>query len=578
MPSLLVRLNLPGFRSPEPFRLASAPPTIAGLACAVLEEIGGFSKEELDGVCGSLDRVPLTLLGELCAGQLVELASDAELGVFLATAESPRGEPAIIEVRPKDAPMDSFAEESNGAASQPASLQPASPQQQAPTLSPSVALVAAPAPVSSMPTTEVPPVPAQNVPRHGSAASGYPSPSTSLGQTSAAGGPAQVGDWGSVAAARRDRARTPESARKHACLRGPSGSRQPLGLQQRQQPAAVMGHEQHGPLPGTSMSVWEGSSASASSTAPPAGPNDQTASQASPLPRLNASPPSGHLRAPSSDRSEGRESRSQTSDRPRREGSVYMRLYQEKDDRRRRKQEAELRFYETEENTIRESAQRALGRAPSPGRAHSPGRARQGGGPRTNTPPPPQTTNKPPSLPAERPSSAGPRRRQPAADTGGSSAATGLLAHRRSSTPTVSPGNEHGLRQGAVQSVGKPGAADVPLEKSLCHKGNSSFASAVTESEAVEDPAMQSLRGLCLSQQQRIEFLEQMHQQSLSQLRKCREELARAQQQRFQEADKVLRLEQLLSEMQVQRFEGDVQMMSRWQDWVQRSRAILQDD
>lgn len=101
MPPLLVRLNLPGFSSPEPFRLASAPPSMAGLACAVLEEIGGFSKEELQGVRDNLERVPLTLLGELCAGQLVELASDAELEVFLATAESPRG-PATIEVRPRN--------------------------------------------------------------------------------------------------------------------------------------------------------------------------------------------------------------------------------------------------------------------------------------------------------------------------------------------------------------------------------------------------------------------------------------------------------------------------------------------
>ncbi|CAE8647828.1 unnamed protein product, partial [Polarella glacialis] len=102
-PPVLIRLNLPGYNSPDPFRLASAPSTLAGLACAVLEEIGNFSKEELDGVRNNLDRVPLTLFGELCAGQLVELASDAELGVFLATSDSPRGL-AIIEVRPRDAP------------------------------------------------------------------------------------------------------------------------------------------------------------------------------------------------------------------------------------------------------------------------------------------------------------------------------------------------------------------------------------------------------------------------------------------------------------------------------------------
>ena len=38
-------------------------------------------QEELNGVRNNLERVPLTLLGELCAGQLVELASDAELEV-----------------------------------------------------------------------------------------------------------------------------------------------------------------------------------------------------------------------------------------------------------------------------------------------------------------------------------------------------------------------------------------------------------------------------------------------------------------------------------------------------------------
>jgi len=71
---------------------------VTGLACRVLEEI--FSEEELKGIREDLDRVPLTLFGELCAGQLIELASDAELEGFLKTAERPCG-PAIIEVRPR---------------------------------------------------------------------------------------------------------------------------------------------------------------------------------------------------------------------------------------------------------------------------------------------------------------------------------------------------------------------------------------------------------------------------------------------------------------------------------------------
>merc|ERR1719277_1550854 len=61
---------------------------------------------------------------------------------------------------------------------------------------------------------------------------------------------------------------------------------------------------------------------------------------------------------------------------------------------------------------------------------------------------------------------------------------------------------------------------------------------------------MQSLRQMVTTQQQRIEFLENMHQQALRQLRKSRDEMAKAHQQRFFEADRVLRLEQLVSEMQ----------------------------
>jgi len=77
------------------------------------------------------------------------------------------------------------------------------------------------------------------------------------------------------------------------------------------------------------------------------------------------------------------------------------------------------------------------------------------------------------------------------------------------------------------------------------------------------------------SQQQRIDFLENMHQQALRQLRKSREELAQAQQQRLQEADKVLGLEQLISELQVHRFEG---RNSQWEEWLRRARSILEGE
>jgi len=89
---------------------------------------------------------------------------------------------------------------------------------------------------------------------------------------------------------------------------------------------------------------------------------------------------------------------------------------------------------------------------------------------------------------------------------------------------------------------------------------------------------VQQLREQVASQRHRIEFLENMHQQALRQVRKSREELAQVQHMRFKEADKVLGLEQLISEMQVQRFEGDPQMQLRWEDWLHRARDILEGD
>merc|ERR1712113_367469 len=109
------------------------------------------------------------------------------------------------------------------------------------------------------------------------------------------------------------------------------------------------------------------------------------------------------------------------------------------------------------------------------------------------------------------------------------SGSTGVF-HNKSSMSTT-PGDESIYGDGGVSSTG----ADLGMLGDDAH----------------------ALRQLVQTQQQRIEFLENMHQQALRQLRKTREELRAAQQQTFREADKVLGLEQLISEMQVQRFEGD---------------------
>jgi len=84
-----------------------------------------------------------------------------------------------------------------------------------------------------------------------------------------------------------------------------------------------------------------------------------------------------------------------------------------------------------------------------------------------------------------------------------------------------------------------------------------------------------SLRKTVQQQQQRIEFLEAMHQKALTQLRKEREELVTAQQERFHTENKMLQLEQLFSEMQAQTFEGTVHMRQSWEDWLQRSSMIF---
>lgn len=89
---------------------------------------------------------------------------------------------------------------------------------------------------------------------------------------------------------------------------------------------------------------------------------------------------------------------------------------------------------------------------------------------------------------------------------------------------------------------------------------------------------MQNLRETVRAQQHRIEYLDSRHQQALRELRKSREELATSQQQRLREANKNLELEQLISEMQAMPFDSVAHDHGRWQDWLRRSRRILESE
>jgi len=88
----------------------------------------------------------------------------------------------------------------------------------------------------------------------------------------------------------------------------------------------------------------------------------------------------------------------------------------------------------------------------------------------------------------------------------------------------------------------------------------------------------QRLREYSQWQEKRIESLESMHQQTLRDLRRSRDEVKAEQEKRFREADKLLGMQQLLSEMQIIRFDGDPQMQHRWEELLQRSRSILEAD
>mmetsp|Transcript_97120 Transcript_97120/g.172941 ORF Transcript_97120/g.172941 Transcript_97120/m.172941 type:complete len:614 (+) Transcript_97120:121-1962(+) len=613
MPPILVRLNLPGFSSPEPFRLDNAATSLAGLACAVLEEIGNFSKEELDGIRDNIDRVPLTLLGELCAGQLVELASDAQLEVFLATAESPR-KPATIEVRPKDAPLGDEVAGSTSAS--PNRMQP-SPVRSPSGLEPQV-------PQKSGQDTGL----TGHFTNGSSANYRQAPPSESMQQR-------QQLLYEQQMQLEEEKRQIQEQLRQQQLqLQQELQQRQEMQLQQQmlqqkeqQQMQRPQQLRQPQPQqPPQSRPAPETSFTSSSSSRPPprlqqspsapalvnggsdhqldrslldhsldsslTAPRGKPAQQGSrrQLQGSRTHTPDSQRRSrdeearPSSRApSTGRQKSSREERQP-----VHLRLYQDKDDRRRRQEEARLRHIEQEQEDIRLSAQntKALRRQPSPGRAPSPqrdpspgpeagsaagsfrGRPRAGvdhsfSSPLRQKPPLPERAGSGPGSSKSVANGQG-RGSNPFSSHSGQ---VREASSRRASSPQPPP-----MPGDASSVASESGAAGLPSNPSLTDYG--------PEEGDYGDvaPDVHQLREQVASQQQRIEFLENMHQQALRQVRKSREELAQVQQMRFKEADKVLGLEQLISEMQVQRFDGDPQMQLRWEEWLHRARDILEGD
>lgn len=601
MPPILVRLNLPGFSSPEPFRLADAPPSMTGLACAVLEEIGGFSKEELDGVRNNLDTVPLTFLGELCAGQLVELASDAELRVFLDTSESPGG-PAILEVRPQGADVGSLEEISSPSPTKAVASSTAIGGLDVATVKPvavngafAVAADALPAPTVRSPAgnravggagypdrftgrdvASAPPPPASTLPKPAPPPAHAPAPAPAPAHAPVAAAPMFNGTQGPAGKFHSNG----HSFELAAAL-------QPVG--QTPQPAPQARHPgdyQAPPVrPRTPDSQYSRKSRGGSrASTPPCERRVVGEGDGAPRSRGGVGNP------------EHQGGVSQVAERqPSRDAPVHMRLYQDKDDRRRRLEEARLRQIEQEEDDIRSAAKRALGRAPSPGRAASPsGRASSPAATnRAGARTPPRTRPPLPQGGQSLPQRHGQRSRDRTA---------GIEHVNRRSTPAHASSHGHAAHEvestgsaALSPSVASPGAALAAQDaSSIASEGACGLQSCGSVGTLIGEDSLcgdvgsavvvscaddaQSLRHMVTTQQQRIQVLESMHQQALKHLRKSREELAKAHQQRFHEADRVLRLEQLFSEMQAQRFDGDMQAQLRWEQWLARSRAIFEDE
>lgn len=701
MASLLVRLNLPGFSSPEPFYLAAAPQSLSEFHCAVLKEIGGFSQKELQDVRENQDSVPFTLLGELCDGELVELSTNGALEVFLATAESPAGYPTI-EVRPnaqklqevspqtKKTPLhpnpelavlsvqtnqpkieetqlqeqlleqqlqiakltqqlqreqqtqlqqlvntsvsglqptfagksntnvsarragtkqseniSSFAPTSVRAAAM--SAADASPGGGDATLLSSPALLAAGLPQACISTTP------DNSLAHSPAGSQLAASSTFISEADAPftnpgqptqpsprpspmPSPVQPVQSSALAACQNGRFKTPEGRRK--------------GFGQRAGQGAAT---RNSSAPWDSGTNGRGRGHNLRNSTGQCFLNQSLVSTALDSSQIECD--GAGITAPivrqhrDRDQAAGR-----TASAP--NNPVQSRLCQDREERKRRHEEARQLKTEQEEE-IRVSARHPFRGGPSP-RARNPEPqtvARQAG---AGTPP----RQRPGPVTARRSGPGGVpivSRKAPTRNSNGGMAPTStrdqegqaaksspataqaVVAGTQTSAPisfAESPSRrespqrrdahaETGLRNSSSASV-LAGGSQISAPRSFVESPNRRESPHRSESGArlgVRNTSSTNL--LCLSGEQasqlnittdgaQIEFIEAMHQQALRQLKRTREELAIVQQQRFHEADKALKLQQLISEMQIVQFDMDPKMQARWQEWMQRSRAILE--
>jgi len=617
MPPLLVRLNLPGFNPPEPFRISDAAPSLTGITRAVLEQIGGFSVEELAAVCSSPLGGSLSLLGELCAGQLVKLTSDAELEVFLASADSPRG-PPTIEVRMTDAASEkqepcpdeepqqrSLRGEGDNCVGSPATSTDADGRlmDEVSTSTTATSQVAFAPPPSTLTKTQAPSPTEPKGLAHMSTTQFRDARSEAAMAEQQEEEHEQQRSRSTARTTLSTAARSTAPAAGRAALRGATSFSKDGGVAATNASTGTTvlnkpprpGHALHG----VHVAAASGRGRSGDDTDAPREPP-------SPAPSSSCGEPSTQMmnsvleseaslvlsqtpRVPGTGMATAARSRAVKAcdARPADRVPIHERLFQENAERKRRLDEACLRRQQLEQDALRDAAERALGRSCSPGpRARSRGREPVSS-PGVSTPASECSQRRgPPSVGAigiGRSRSSGAivgrspkpassrlvvpaRPASPSASSRGAGDTSSIISERRQ----VSPRSVVGGAAPASTSGRRPVS---PLRSVV--GGGAPARPPVGGDEHIIAEERQRMQEKFDTQQQRIDFLEQQHHQALRQLRKAREETALAQRQRFEESDRALGLEELVSEMQGF-CGGSAQLQSQFGDWLRRSREALE--